>query len=266
MSKVFYQLLFLLALLVKGTTWATTITVPGSLTHESKVSLKQVIEGSIPIQNESDQIATVKVTLSDYLFKANGESSFPQAGTCSRSNSSWIKSGSKEIEVAPHTTYNFSYKVEIPNDTSLKGSYWSIFLIEPIEEKFADATKEKSLGVQTIIRYGVQVITHVGEKGSYELKVLDKKITKDNENTSLSLSVENTGSLMQTPSLLLELVDEKGKKAGRFEIFKQRILPSCSVTYQVDLSTIPQGKYKAMAILDHGEGAFFGAQYDIELN
>ena len=116
--------------------------------------------------------------------------------------------------------------------------------------------------MQTIIRYGVQIITHIEKKGTYNLKILEKKLSQK----TLSLDVENSGSWMQNPSLLLELVDLQGKKIGKFEAQKQRIFPDCSVKYQIDLSSINPGKYKAMVLLDHGETSLFGAKYDIEID
>src|SRR3989339_1828671 len=220
---------------------AASIVVPGSLTHENKISLKQVLQNSIPIQNDSDKSVTVKVTLADYLFNFKGESYFPDQGTSPRSNASWIKTNKMYFEIAPHTTYSFPYTLEAPNDPSLKGTYWSIFLIEPVEETFSPAEKEQSLGVQTIIRYGVQVITHIGQTGSYDLKILNKTLVKEDEKKTLILNVENIGTLSQSPLLTLELIDSLGKKVGRFETSKQRILPNCSTSYRVDLSTVSKG-------------------------
>jgi hypothetical protein len=67
-----------------------------------------------------------------------------------------------------------------------------------------------------------------------------------------SLSVENIGTLSQTPDLVLELVDSHGRKVAKLEGGKQRILPACSVACQIDLTKIAPGKYKALALLDHG--------------
>ena len=251
-----------LGVLVQG--YAASILIPTSLTQENQVVTGQTIHGMIPIQNNGEEKVTVRVTLADYLFNAKGESSFPSKGTCPRSNSSWLKTTKMYFEVAPHATYSFPYTIEVPSDASLEGTYWSIFLIEPVEEKNSPSDKEKSLGIQTIIRYGVQVITHIG-KGSYNLKVLDKKIVQEGDKKTFTISVENPGTLMQAPVMSVELVDKEGKKVGRFEAAKQRILPSCSVSYQVDISTIPSGNYTAMVILDHGESAFFGAQYQVEM-
>lgn len=245
---------------------AAALLIPGSLTHENVVSVKQKIDNIIPIQNEGDSPLKIQVTLSDYLFNSKGESFFPSAGTCPRSNTSWIQTNKMNFEIPPHSTYSFAYTLQVPDDPSLQGSYWSIFLIEPVEEAASSPDQKQALGVQTIIRYGVQVLTHVGKTGSYDLKITDKKIVQGKEQKTFTISVDNTGTRSLSPTLTLELIQTTGKKAGRFEVAKQRILPSCSSSYQVDISNIPQGKYKAVLILDHGENALFGAQYDFVLD
>lgn len=266
MKKIFLAFLGYAILLSPLYIFSGSIVVPGSLTHENLVTKGEIVKGIIPVQNDSEEIVTVQVTLTDYSFNSKGESFFPEKGTLKRSNASWISSEKMQFDVAPKSTYSFSYTLQVPEEASLEGSYWSVFLVEPIQNKASAPDVEKSLGVQTIIRYGVQVITNIGSKGSYELKILDKKIIKEEGKRIFSLSVENPGTLMQTPTLFLELADEKGKKIDRLEAYKQRILPDCSVTYQIDLSKIPIGSYKAMALLDHGGNALFGAKYDLQLD
>jgi len=244
---------------------AANVVIPGSLTQENRGTPKQVLQGTIPIQNLGDEVAVVKVTLSDYLFYAKGETIFPTKGSTPRSNALWIQPTSSQIEIAPKTTFSFPYTLQIPDDPTLEGTYWSIFLVEPIEDPSSLSKKEKSLGIQTIIRYGVQIVTHVGNQGSHALKIIDKQLMKEQDTCTFSLSVENTGTLMQTPSLLVEILDIRGKKISKLESPKQRIFPSCSVTYHVDLTSLPQGEYKAMAILDQGESSLFGAQYDLHI-
>ena len=258
-------LIRLLFLLTFATLTGAEVTVPGSLTHENTLTPGQVIEGSIPIQNNGDEAATVKVSLTDYLYNASGETLFPDPGTNDRSNADWIEFSQKQLTVAPHTTYHMPYKLTVPKKESLEGSYWSILLVEPISDPSAAIDEKQALGVQTIIRYGIQVISHIQNTGAYDLKISEKKIAQEEQKRIFSLSVENLGSLMQSPLLSLELIDSSGKSAGKFTTSKQRLLPSCSTTYQLDLSSVPPGDYKAMAFLDHGDDALFGAKYDMKI-
>lgn len=241
------------------------ITVPGGLTHEYTVTSSQIVEGVIPIQNEGDQEIVVNITPADYYFSSQGASEFPSAGTNPRSNTSWIRSSSSQVTIPPHSTFQFSYALHVPSAPSLEGTYWSVFLIEPIELPLQTPKEKQSLGIQTIIRYGVQIITHIAHSGYYDLKITSKELAQQDSLKTLTIHVENTGTRMQAPLFSIELADETGKKVGKFSAAKQRIFPSCSVAYQVDLSSVGKGKYKALVLLDHGEDAFFGAKYDLEI-
>src|SRR5690348_17291729 len=100
---------FLLVILYFSSVCHGKITIPGPLTHESRVKQKQVIEGSIPIQNTSNEAVIVRISLADYLFNSQGESFFPSLGSHLRSNGSWIRMGDSQISIEPNTTYTFSY-------------------------------------------------------------------------------------------------------------------------------------------------------------
>jgi hypothetical protein len=41
----------------------------------------------------------------------------------------------------------FSYAIQVADDGTLEGSYWSLFLVEGLEDPFADPEKDRSLGV-----------------------------------------------------------------------------------------------------------------------
>jgi len=242
------------------------ITIPGSLTKEYEAKASQQLHGTIPIQNDGDEIAHVHIFLADYMFHAQGETLFPDPGTVPRSNASWIQPGNIHIEVAPHSTYTFSYTVNVPETIDLDGTYWSIFLIEPTEALTPDLQdKQKALGIQTVIRYGVQIITHMESSGSLALKILNKQLLKEQDEYIFLLSVENKGTKMQSPKLLVELTNMEGHKIAKFDSQKQRIFPTCSVTYRIPLVKVAKGHYRALAILDQTDAPLFGAQYDIDI-
>jgi hypothetical protein len=87
------HLLFLLLVCTQYALYSTAIIVPGSLTHEYSVKPKAKVFGEIPIQNKSDKMATVQVSLVDYLFNTQRESLFLDKGITKRSCSSWVEMG-----------------------------------------------------------------------------------------------------------------------------------------------------------------------------
>jgi len=107
------------------------------------------------------------------------------------------------------------------------------------------------------------MLTHIGDTGTRKIKFLDKKLFSQDGKTILQMDIENIGERWLTPTLWVELYDNQGTELGRFESGKRRIYPSCSVRYKVDLTDVPEGKYKALVVADNGDEYVFGAKYDL---
>ncbi len=241
------------------------ILVTGKLTHELNLSANQTVDDSILISNDSDKPQMVKVTLADYSFNSQGQTQFLEKGALDRSNASWIQTNRMQFEVPAKSTYTFPFTIKVPNNKQLSGSYWSIFLVEPIVSSIKNPEEKDAIGIQTVIRYGVQVVANIGNKGIYELKILEKSLEEKEDKKIFALSVENCGTVLQSPKMAVEFVSKTNKFVKRIEGQQQRIYPDCSVKYNLDVSALPKGKYKAMVFLDHGEEALFGAKYDVEI-
>lgn len=258
LSVVFFSLCF-------TDTALGQITIPEMMTHEKSVVPGQVIKGTIPILNKEDRVAKVKISQGDYLYYANGSNDFADAGTTARSNARWVSLYSTYLEIPPHATENFNYTIAVPNDSSLTGTYWSLIFIEPIEEKQQMSDENNEVGVQTIIRYGFQVITNIGQEGKYDIKILDKKISASADKKTFTVDVENIGTRRISPKVYLELFDKAGQGKGKFYANQAGCYPSCSVRYEIDLTQLPSGSYPAILVLDQGENAVFGAQYTLDI-
>jgi hypothetical protein len=258
MKPIFFFLLYLIfPLFGEG-----ALSVPTLLTHERKALPGERYRGKIPIVNQGDQAISATVKLVDYHYNSRGESYFEPAGTRSRSNAPWITLKEKTIEVPPGCTLQIGYDVAIPQENQLSGTYWSVLLIEP---DAISAIEGKDISLQTKLRYGIQLITQIGEIGSQELKLLNKTIEEEDERTTGFFEVENKGSRLMEPILLLDLYDSTGKLIHHFLGQKLRILPSCSVKYDIDLSSLSPGTYQALITLDSGEKGIFEFKEELTL-
>ena len=79
------------------------------------------------------------------------------------------------------------------------------------------------------------------------------------------MDVENIGERWLTPVLFVELYAENGEYAGKFEGGKWRIYPGTSVRYRVDLTSLPEGTYKALIFVDNLDEYVFGAEYTLDI-
>ena len=222
--------------------------------------------GIITMQNTGAKSQPVKVYRTDYKFNASGANKFNLPGTDPRSNASWISLTPTETIIPAGGKAAISYTVDVPRVNSLKGSYWSMIMIEPVEDIAENPSTEKpQMQLKTQLRFGIQLVTDIGENLPAEIKILNKKIVYGKGKKMLQLAIENTGIKWVRPDIWVELFNAKGIKMGKFNGSQARIYPGCSVKSEIDLSNVPAGKYKAVAIIDCGGRNTFGGQYDMEI-
>jgi hypothetical protein len=172
------------------------------------------------------------------------------------------------VTLPPQGTASVYYKGGVPKDVAVVGTYWSMIMIEPVATPppaVEGAENKISMGLQTVTRFAVQIVSEIGSTGTEELKVQDKSLVFDGGKRVLRLDVANTGERAQIPGLWAELFNEQGVSLGRFEGGRWRIYPGCSVRYKVDLTDVPAGKYTAMVVMDTGGEYVTGAQYALEI-
>lgn len=267
-NRFLFFIIFLIFLQLSFSLFAG-VSVIGGLTRETTLSLGGKKEGKIIIKNGSEKAQEVKIYQTDYLFWADGRNSYGEPGTTGRSNAKWITFTPKQITLPPNGSEAVYYTIEIPKEENLCGTYWSIFMVEPISSEVLEPPKQEKdkvvVGIKTVVRYAIQIITNIGDTGKKDIKFVDKKLIVEEGKKFLQLDVENTGERCLVPLVWAELYDEKGINLGRFDGGRFRIYPSCSVRYKIDLSEVPSGKYKALIVADSGDENVFGAQYDLEL-
>lgn len=254
--------------LLAGSGWAG-VAVDG-LVHERTAQPGEAYRGTIIVRNTGDASRRARVYQTDYLFFSDGRNVYGAAGVDERSNAGWLTLSTDYLELPPNGSVPVEYVAAVPPDGSLRGSYWSLVMIEELP---ADARGSGRDGVpagsmqstvRQALRYGVHLVTHVGDTGSREIRFADKALveTEDGART-LYVDVENTGERTLRPHLWLELHDSSGGRPGRFETGPKRLYPGTSVRYAVDLTEAASGSYQALVVIDNGDEHVFGAQYGV---
>ncbi len=258
------------------------VVVVGGLTQEKNLLLGEKIEGSIQLENNGATPCQVRVYQTDYSFRADGSNLYGQPGTAARSNAGWFSVSPNRLTIPPHEKAWVYYSGRVPPGTEwasiqndlqgtegsfLSGSYWSMVMIEPLSEAemqtAEDQTGKLKMGIETKVRYGIQIVTNVGDSGTPRIRFLDKKLFTREGRTTLQMDIENIGQRWFSPIVWVELYDDRGTLAGRFQGDKKRIYPGCSVRHKVDLTGVAPGKYKALVVVDNGDQYVFGARYDL---
>jgi hypothetical protein len=257
------------------------VLVMGELTREKTLQPGDSFEGKINLKNTGETSCQIDVYQTDYLFYADGSNAYGKPGTAVRSNADWLSVAPNRLTVPPHEMASVYYTVrvpqiqklasayndfQVPESPDLIGTYWSMVMVEPVPQtgpkSIEDETRKTKMGIQTKIRYGIQMVTHIGDSGARMIKFSNKRLINQNGRRYLQMDTENIGERWLSPTLWVEIYDSHGEKVGRFESSKKRIYPGCSVRHEVDLTDIPKGKYKALVVADNGDEYVFGAKYD----
>ena len=254
-----------LLLVLAPASWGN-LSVVGGLSREKTAGPGESYVGTIELRNDSGSACDVRVYQTDYSFQATGETFYLEPGTSTRSNARWMAVSPQWITVPGHGKASVHYTVEVPDDSVLAGSYWSLIMIEPTELTTQTVNADQGrghMGVKTLLRYGIQIVTDVGADGTREVTFQDSKLIERGDLRVLEIDVENSGNAWMSPFFSVELYDDDGTHRHHFESQRQRIYPGCSVRHSIDLTEVPCGSYKVLAVVDNRDESVFGAQYDL---
>jgi len=251
------------------------ISVRSGLSDDRTVEPGTTYEGTIVVKNETDKIQQAKIYQTDYLFSADGSNIYGTPGRDERSNADWTLISNPLLTIPPNETVNLAYVVTVPSSTpefTLEGSYCSMIMVEALPRESPESTLEKDdenpqYGILQIMRYGVQVATHIQGTGKSNLQMEGTGLIQlDDGATALNLQINNGGDVMERPEIWIELYLEDGTLKGRHDGVQNRIYPGTGVSQQISLGTIEPGNYRALVILDAGGENVFGAEYTLEIN
>jgi hypothetical protein len=263
----FLSLIILSVLILLPFSGEGAVSVIGGLTRETSVTPGGKYPGSVIVKNVSDEPEEIKIYQTDFLSYADGSQAYDDPGTMPRSNAKWITFAPVRIIIAPRDTATIHYEINVPEDKTMTGTYWSLLMVEMVgqaaPESDAVNKNEATIGIQQVFRYAIQIVTNFGDSGNSKLK-LDAALLKKEGKRIFQVDAENTGDRWLRPFLWMELYDDQGNHIGRFEGNRIRVYPGTSARGTIDLSELPEGTYKATLIADGGGQNVFGANYTLK--
>jgi hypothetical protein len=215
--------------------------------------------------NASATPQVARIYLTDYLFFADGTSRYDKAGSVPRSNAQWIQLGAQEVTVPPGATVPLSYTIRVPSVASLTGSYWSVIMVEASGAPGPAA--RAGLALSTVVRYGVQVVTHLHDSGERKLTIRSGKLAPgaNGVGVALQLEIANTGERATKFDVTTEVFDSTGTVRTRAQQSRGLTYPGTSLMHRVELGDLTRGSsYRAVVVLDAGSGNLSGAQYELK--
>ena len=243
--------------------------IVNGLTQEKVCAAGESFESFIRLKNNGPSEETVRIYQTDYTFTADGKAFYEAPGKLAKSNAAWITVAARQLTLPGMASVDVKYTCKIPATSSLIGTYWSIIMFEvvpPAQRAKTEADKKEiKFGVSQVTRYGVQIVTHMGDTGKRSLKFLDTQLLQDKSGKALQVDIENNGERWLRPFSYVELYNEAGEPAGKIEGDRWRIFPGTSARFRFDVSALKPGAYKALIVFDNKDASVFGLQYTLNI-
>lgn len=230
-------------------------------------SLQQIIY----VSNTNEEIEEIEITQSDYLFEAKGRVSFSKKGTNPRSNAGWIKVEQDHLVLQPGTTAEVKYRIEVPGNMSLKGTYWSLInfdhkiVEETLTEKERQSSDKTSMSVNPVMGYAYQVITNIGRDIHVDMDIQNPVLIRADEGYLFQVDLHCTGERMINVAPWVEIFNTTGEKIAKARGQTVTILPDCSSRISFEMGSMQKGDYKLLLIVDSNTDKVFGGQYELEI-
>lgn len=242
------------------------IAVVGSTVEERVATPGETYTGAVVVRNLTQQDQPVRVYQTDYGFFADGTSHFDSIGSMPRSNGRWITPTVRSLLVAPGSEMTVTYTVKVPANPALNGTYWSAIMVEgaPTEAGRASGGRPQ-VGIGAVIRYAVQIATHIGAAGSRKVSFANSKfLTNPDSTQAFELEVRNDGERAYRPALWIEVYDEQGTMRANARQERGLLYPGTSLKQTFALGRLAPGTYRAIVFADSGEDAVFASQFTLK--
>jgi hypothetical protein len=244
-----------------------SIIIQNGLSHQYKVSAGTVYTGTIIIQNTSDKAQNVKLYFEDITYNGNGETVYSALNENPRSNAKWIKLETNLLALGGKEVKSVFYTISVPKDSLQAGSYWTSIMVEPIDDYKPDG-KKGGFTITSVVRYSIQIITDIhSDDIKTELEFKKLNMSSIDGKRTLEVAIQNTGNLYCRATATVELFDKQtAKKIGRFSSIPAGLYPLGNYKiFNIDLSTVPKGSYKAALIATDQENNAFAIDIDLEV-
>ncbi|MCX6256437.1 MAG: hypothetical protein NTW49_00815 [Bacteroidia bacterium] len=241
---------------------SATIEVVGSLRQVQTGNPGDTYKGQITMQNTGDSPQEVKIYQTDLQYNYEDQTYYEDPVSHNRSNANWIVFSPKNLIINANETQYINYEVTIPKIDSLKGTYWSVLMVEGVNP--IDPNQPGKLNVNTIMRYAIQIVTELGNKGTGGLQFLEPTIVQDGDKLFLAVDIINTGDHFIAPEVSMELFDEKGVSVKKIEGGKKGLYPTTSTRFRINLEGLEGNKTYQTSIIAAGKDEdVFGIQYTL---
>jgi len=260
--KICRLFLFLSLFLGFSLSSSASVEVLGSLKHVHNGKPGDVIKGEIKIQNNDNTDQEVKVYQTDLLYNYLDNTFYDEPGSHNRSNAHWIQFSPKSVILKAKEVRIIQYEITLPQIDTLKGTYWSVLMVEGVVP--IDPNQKGDLSIRTVTRYAIQVVTEIADKGKGSLTFLEPTLITEGNKLFLAIDLVNSGDHYIAQEVSIELFDETGTSVKVITAPKKGLYPTTSTRFKLDLEGLPAKKnYQVMIVAAGQENDVFGLEYTL---
>ena len=230
------------------------VAIINGLTQVKSGTSGDVIQGEVVLLNTSNEEQRVIFEINEALFSCSAPRLYTEINPHAQSSSTWFSAEVMDKVMVAKEKYVYKYTITIPNDQSMRGSYWNMLMVT-IEKPIKEEALNDNVGLNTKLRYGVGIITNVNSLDEVNLD-FDHAELKDEAETSvkqLEVKVNNGGLFIEGVVLTLEIYDNEGNKVDEFSTDRNIVFPGACKNFYLNVSDLLPGDYQCILLADSRE-------------
>jgi len=241
------------------------IEVVGELSHRFELLPGNQVSGEVQIRNSSDSVAHARIYLEDVAYEGR-ETHYLPAGQSPRSSAGWTTITPTSVDLAPGETQDVTFRISVPGDGSLEGTFWTTLIIEnsPTGEQ---AVEDQQFGIRAITRYQVLLAVQLPTTDTTPLTFDEPALHRgDAQHTYFfTVAIGNPGNALYRVATYVEVYDPQGMPVATVEGQERSIYPAATVDQVFDLGHLEDGVYSVLVVADGGALGAYGARYNLEV-
>lgn len=247
--KIKFILTIVFILLAKSLFAGVAIT--NGLTHVYNGVSGNVISGEIILVNTTEIDQRITFNIQDAIYSCTRTRIFSEDITHSFSSKKWFSANTMEKVLKPKEKYVYRFSVTIPKDKNLRGTYWSVVMVN-VEKPVDEGVVKNGVQLNSKIRYAVGLYTNVNSLDAVDLDFDTITLNKDKEtkNKSLDIKILNNSVFIQGVKLTLEVYNDQGVKVHEVITGRSLTIPGACRNFKIELTNVPKGNYQCVLIAD----------------
>lgn len=266
-NKLTIFILLVTALFLSPTLSNAGIVVVNGLTHEHNIERGDMEQGVLIIKNNGSTPEAISVYQKDFTFNFKGETFYKDSDSAAKSNLGWMIINPLSFVLEPAEEIEVVYEIRVPDDKSIKGTYWSVIMVEPAVEVDTN-NRQLTVNINSVLRYAVQIISNISMESEgikADLSFLNIEIVKEKDHNYLVIDAENKGDILLKTEMGVEVFDKNGVSIGIFRSRRSRTYPGTSKRYIVELPDLENGSYQSILVADSENDEVLGVQLTLEI-